>query len=264
MIGDALLSGESPPRYRYWLTRRWSDPPARTLGTVVVIGLNPSTADAKLNDMTITKCVGFARKWGYGDLAMYNLYALRSTKPSALKAADDPIGPENDAHLLKAFALPGLIVAAWGENVGPDPMRVATVLGLIGDRPIYCLGTTKHGQPRHPSRIGYDTALRPFIPTNRPVSIEKARHVEPAPHHFDQCECGHLREFHRTASCLGSSFKRGGGGRQVGDTHSSVCNCQGFVSNGRRFVPAGDPKLRRAIAHGQAPADYPLISELIA
>lgn len=59
---DALIGGAtaefSPDRvYRYALTRRWSDwPPA------VFIMLNPSTADAFVEDPTIRRCLGFARQ----------------------------------------------------------------------------------------------------------------------------------------------------------------------------------------------------------
>jgi hypothetical protein len=75
-------------------------------------------------------------------------------------------------------------------------------------------------------------------------------------HRFDRCECGHLRQTHRPTSCLGSSFKRGGTGRQVGDVHSSVCPCQGFRGDGTRFVIDPDPKVARSVQAGQAPATY--------
>lgn len=65
-------------RYRYTLTRRFADGP-----TVAFIGLNPSTADEHADDPTIRRCLGFAKRWGYGELVMLNLYALRSTDPPA-------------------------------------------------------------------------------------------------------------------------------------------------------------------------------------
>ena len=42
-----------------------------------------------------------ARRWGFGELAVVNLYAWRATQPTALFAAErhgaNIIGPENDA-----------------------------------------------------------------------------------------------------------------------------------------------------------------------
>ena len=76
--------------YRYSLTRKWSDAPLLSF-----VMLNPSTADAKEDDPTIRRCIGFARREGAGGLIVANLYALRSSSPEALWAARDPIGPQN-------------------------------------------------------------------------------------------------------------------------------------------------------------------------
>lgn len=46
-------------RYRYVLTRAWTKKPK-----VMWIGLNPSIADASIDDPTIRRCSGFARDWG--------------------------------------------------------------------------------------------------------------------------------------------------------------------------------------------------------
>ncbi len=75
-------------RYRYRLTRRWGDGPLLSF-----IMLNPSTADAEVDDPTIRRCMGFARRDGYGGIVVGNLYAFRTTKPKALFAADNPLGP---------------------------------------------------------------------------------------------------------------------------------------------------------------------------
>lgn len=130
--------------YRYALGRRWGDgPPLR------FVMLNPSTADASVDDPTIRRCVGFARAWGYDALTVLNLYALRATDPRELWRAGDPVGPQNDAYLqIAAESGVGTTVVAWGANARPD--RVAAFRELFAEHEVYCLGVTKAGQPKHP------------------------------------------------------------------------------------------------------------------
>jgi hypothetical protein len=131
--------------YRYDLVRRWN---YGGTGLVRWIMLNPSTADAEVDDATIRRCCGFARAWGYDGILVHNLYALRATDPAELRRHPDPIGPENDAYL--ASTVFGPTVCAWGVHAAPD--RASGVLAMLRARGITpaCLGRTKHGQPRHP------------------------------------------------------------------------------------------------------------------
>lgn len=162
MHSDALISDCG--RYRYWLARSWSDEPR-----VVFVMLNPSTADARLDDPTIRRCLGFARTWGAGGLVVVNLFALRATNPAALLAVADPVGPDNDAHLIGhagGCALndpPLAVVAAWGAkgtHLGRD-RRVVTMLRARGVH-LQCLGKTAEAHPRHPLYVRGDAPLVPF------------------------------------------------------------------------------------------------------
>lgn len=78
------------------------------------IGLNPSTADDKIDDPTIRRCINFAQSWGYGGLCVTNLFAFRATLPSNMKSAKDPIGPENDKSPIAHAKDARIVVAAWG------------------------------------------------------------------------------------------------------------------------------------------------------
>ena len=82
MIGNAVISDCG--RYRYHLWREWD----ATLPTVIWILLNPSTADASVPDPTLKKCIGFAKRWGFGSVVVRNLFCLRTPKPKVMKAAD--------------------------------------------------------------------------------------------------------------------------------------------------------------------------------
>jgi hypothetical protein len=79
-------------KYRYALWRTWDE----SKPNVMIIGLNPSTADENENDPTITRCINFAKSWGYGGVCVTNLFAYCATVPSDMKESNDPIGSEND------------------------------------------------------------------------------------------------------------------------------------------------------------------------
>jgi len=139
--------------YRYRLWRIWGD---RPLACFVM--LNPSTADADVDDATIRRCVGFARSWGCGGVMVVNLFAYRATNPKNLVESVDPVGPSNDAFLAAEVAACNPVVLGWGGHGAKVPRRVEDVLKLI-PRPRWCLGITRTGQPKHPLYIPGDTPL---------------------------------------------------------------------------------------------------------
>lgn len=140
---DAVFS--SCETYRYVLSRSW----AMTLPDVCFIMLNPSTADHAVDDPTIRRCLDFARQWGYGSLQVVNLFALRATDPQALRQVTDPVGPANDQAIVEAARTADRVVVAWGVH-GSWRQRDATVCRLLEGTPLYHLGLTKDGQPKHP------------------------------------------------------------------------------------------------------------------
>jgi hypothetical protein len=125
--------------------------------------LNPSTADAVRDDPTIRRCIGFAKAWGAGGMVVVNLFAYRASSPRILFAAEDPVGPQNDRHLLRVLSRAGqVVVAAWGSH-GSYRDRDAEVLQLLMRRRIHieCLGRTADGQPRHPL----------YLPASQPLKV---------------------------------------------------------------------------------------------
>ena len=136
-------------RYRYTLRRAWTGrravPPRRE--RLLIIALNPSTADAERDDPTIRRCIGFAQAWGFRSLCVANLFAWRATRPADLKLAPDPVGPDNDAWLRHEARRAGLVVAAWGVH-GVHQGRDAAVRAMLPM--LYCLRRTRDGHPAHP------------------------------------------------------------------------------------------------------------------
>jgi hypothetical protein len=133
--------------YRYLLWRRWDD-----AATLLFVMLNPSMADARRDDPTIRRCLGFARAWGFGGVEVVNLFAWRATAPRDLLRARDPIGPDNDRVIAAAAGRAQAVIAAWG-NHGEHRDRdrqVAELLASAAAAAPRCLGATGRGAPRHP------------------------------------------------------------------------------------------------------------------
>lgn len=154
--GTALFSSDR--RYRYVLTRWWGggDP-------LVIIGLNPSTADETVDDPTIRRCIGFARSWGFAGLLMLNLFAFRATDPSELRAVADPVGPENDQHLI-AQSSGRVVLCAWGASMPfLSRVRARKVVPMLGRAHLTCLGRTADGSPRHPLYVKADREREAFL-----------------------------------------------------------------------------------------------------
>jgi hypothetical protein len=160
----SLYSGAafSPCRkYRYRLWRTWGDPQKR----VAFIGLNPSTADESKDDPTIRKCIGFAKRWGYGGLTMLNLFGWRSTDPKGLREPADPVGLDNDTAIGFACIDAERVVFAWGSH---QPVRELLAKRAADLREKYdkvfrsravVLGRCADGNPRHPLMLPYTTPV---------------------------------------------------------------------------------------------------------
>ena len=149
--GDAILSACGT--YRYLLQRFW-DPRLETLNFVM---LNPSTADATVNDPTIKRCLRFARDLGFGSIEVTNLFALRSTDPDAIPLHPRPIGPENDETIISSAKVCQMTICAWG-NRGGYLGRSKHVLGLLREAGIkpHALKVSKTGAPWHPLYLKAD------------------------------------------------------------------------------------------------------------
>jgi len=150
--------------WRYTLNRRWSE-----ATRVVFLLCNPSTADEAQDDPTLRRCRGFAQSWGYGGLTILNLFAIRGTDPRILARVEDPVGPENDAIILRTLEDCQLLVCAWGcggHMKGELRKRPATVVSMIRSRFPYlaigCLGYTADGTPRHPLMLKSSTTIQYF------------------------------------------------------------------------------------------------------
>jgi len=152
--GDAASTALYSPceNYRYALTRIWKPEGRR----VLFVMLNPSTATEVQNDPTVERCERRARTLGFGGFRVCNIFAWRATDPRNMRAQDDPVGPDNDAAILKGCNWADTVICAWGTH-GAHRNRGAKVEHLLRatGRELLHLGLSKAGHPKHPLYIAY-------------------------------------------------------------------------------------------------------------
>ena len=129
-------------KYRYILWRKWN----KRKPSVMIIGLNPSKADDKIDDPTVRRCISFAKTWGYGSLYVTNLFAFKATNPVDMLNEKKPVGAENDKYIKEYQDKVDKVVLAWG-NYGSFKNRNKEILKII-ELP-HCLRINKKGEPSH-------------------------------------------------------------------------------------------------------------------
>lgn len=144
--------------YRYGLTREWQPGGRRAL----FVMLNPSTATEVQNDPTVERCERRARALGFGAFRVTNIFAYRATDPKVMRAVADPVGPGNDAAIAEGADWAHQVICAWGSH-GAHLNRGAAVEAVLRatTKPLFHLGLTQAGAPKHPLYIGY--AVQPAL-----------------------------------------------------------------------------------------------------
>lgn len=155
-------------QYRYYLHRYWPGLGEQVTENVLFIGVNPSTADAEIDDATVRKWIGFCSRWNKNRFVVANLFAYRATNVRTLAEIDDPLGPENDQYLRDEIKDASLIIPCWGARSKlPKALhpRIAVVNQMLKDsgKTVMCFGKTPHGDPYHPLMLGYSTQLEEYF-----------------------------------------------------------------------------------------------------
>lgn len=147
-------------KFRYRLDRQVAD-----IGPVYAFfGINPSTADATLDDATVRKWRGFVTRWGGSRFIVGNVFAFRATDVRQLATAADPVGRLSNDYLKEIIAEADVLVPCWG-NITKVPRDLRShfrwLFGLLmtSGKPVKSFGISKGGDPMHPLMLGYDTPL---------------------------------------------------------------------------------------------------------
>lgn len=173
-LKDAVLS--ECGLYRYRLSRSWGFGPK--LGFLM---LNPSTADAAIDDPTIRRCIAYAKAWDYGGLEVVNLFAFRATDPKDLidsaEAGIPVVGHDNDRHIQECFGRVEGMIAAWGAH--PFAQKRACQVREMLPGPLYYLRLTKDGHPGHPLYLPKDLTPTKWISVGNEQELPSSLPTEP-------------------------------------------------------------------------------------
>lgn len=158
--------------YRYRLDRDTNPPDLLDRGSGIVIayfGINPSTADATIDDQTVRKWRGFAVVQGACRFIVGNVFGFRATDVNALARAADPVGPDNAVHLRAIVNEADMLVPCWGAMAKvPEPLwphlDAMRCLLFASGKPVKTFGLTGSGDPKHVLRLGYSTPLIEWAP----------------------------------------------------------------------------------------------------
>lgn len=131
---------------------------------IAFFGVNPSTADATVDDATVRKWIGFCQLWGAPRFIVGNVFARRATDVRTLQRVFDPIGPDNRRHLHEIAAEADILVPCWGSRAKLPRelhMQLDVTEEILRDtgKPLMVFGLTASGDPKHPLMLGYDTKL---------------------------------------------------------------------------------------------------------
>lgn len=157
--------------HRYELQRTWAFPVPRRM--ITFIGLNPSRADAEYNDRTITRCIEFARSWGFDGMWFTNLYSFRTPYvngpllPKHIKEGWEPLienldralDEKTNSVLKDIMQRSDKIVCCWGSWPFIST-RAQEVLQFIEEP--YCFGVNSDGSPKHPLYLKATTTLQRY------------------------------------------------------------------------------------------------------
>lgn len=152
--------------YRYWLHQRTMIP--NTKGWLVVMMVNPSTADMDIDDPTSRRVIEFARVWDMEGVIIVNLFAFRSPDVRELGECENPVGKNNEKYIRIACEVVkrykgSKFVCAYGASDFAR-LREWWVLEIVSECgiPMWCFGTNKDGSPKHPLYIQANPKLVPF------------------------------------------------------------------------------------------------------
>lgn len=163
--------------YRLTLGRHWDDRPK-----LLVVMFNPSDADEHGDDSTVSLVMQIAAHNGFGGITVMNGIPLIGSKPAE---AIDMVNTwdvrqdwsqrdwlqRNLGEICTEAGRAGAVLLAWGALADRcadwfDNVREEIECAVAEGTPIYCLGKTQGGYPKHPLARGKHKVRKdaPLVP----------------------------------------------------------------------------------------------------
>lgn len=166
MVDDRGAVFSKCGKYRYCLWRKWDS----SKPLVMLIGLNPSTANKDKDDPTIRRVIDLTKSLGYGGFYMMNLFAYITPYPKELKKVKDLQG-DNNKWLTEIAAKCKDVIFCWGA------FNIVSMYDKHNERSefmeemfpeAFCFGMTSAGhEPRHPLMLKKNTPIIKYATVNK-------------------------------------------------------------------------------------------------
>ena len=154
--------------------------------TVIIIGVNPSTADEKKEDATMTRVKNKLDRSEYNSFVMINIFPLRKTKPQELPKINDLTGNDEFLHKQNLSAISYILKemqkdisnnsiekdikvwCAWGSTIDDRKYLrgyLKDIIELLNKYNVnyYHVGPiSKNGNPHHPLFVSVSYNLEDF------------------------------------------------------------------------------------------------------
>lgn len=147
---------------------------------LIVLGLNPSTADSEVPDRTMKKVMHYAEQEGFDGFAMINLYPQRAIKPYNLKEFNPEIHKKNLEKietLISRIENPIILLAFGGNIMNIAYLKICLIdihnLLIKYNTSWKCLDVGKTGFPKHPLYLRNDLRMKNFNIDNFLSNINK-------------------------------------------------------------------------------------------
>ena len=137
--------------------------------------LNPSTADHEIIDPTVRRCINHATRWGFGEMYVVNLFAIRATNPTDMKLATDPIGKFNSMFVKEMVSSTTMTVLAFGNHASHKNRH--RFVDELPKEKLFYFTKTKAGMPKHPLYIKKDAELFRW-PSDEVISLKQIEELK--------------------------------------------------------------------------------------
>ncbi len=150
---ESIVLGNDPifkkgKKYRFYLPRILGSKESTKSKIFLFVGLNPSWADEKNNDRTISRIIKYATEWGYHKLMVGNLFPLVNPDSKDSQIRTDEFRSLNNICLSEMINQADVVLCGWGR-MGKFDDRDVEVMQMIGNK-AFCVGLNEDGTPSHP------------------------------------------------------------------------------------------------------------------